>query len=94
MDLKIIFTTFAAVFLAELGDKTQLATFCMAGNCSRASVFIGAASALIVTTLIAVVLGGLLQEQDHIKPIWVKRIAAAVFIVIGLVMLFSKEGVC
>ncbi|HUW31223.1 MAG TPA: TMEM165/GDT1 family protein [Planctomycetota bacterium] len=92
MDLKIILTTFAAVFLAELGDKTQLATFCLAGNCSRASVFIGAASALVLTSLIAVLLGGLLQQQSFIKPIWIRRIAAAVFIIIGIVMLFGKEG--
>ena len=43
LDYQILMTTFGMVFLAELGDKTQLATFCLAADCDpKLSVFIGA----------------------------------------------------
>ena len=58
MDWRLVVTTFTTVFLAELGDKTQLMTLTLAGsNAAKRSVFLGAASALIATTAIAV-LGG------------------------------------
>jgi Ca2+/H+ antiporter, TMEM165/GDT1 family len=47
------------VFPAELGDKTQLAAFCLSANCdSKLSVFLGSGSALVVTSLLAVMLEG------------------------------------
>ena len=58
IDYQILTTTFGMVFLAELGDKTQLATFCLAADCDpKLSVFIGAGAALLLSTLIAVVFG-------------------------------------
>jgi hypothetical protein len=54
MDFKILLTTFGLIFLAELGDKTQLATFCFSADCnSRLSVFLGSAGALVLSSLIA-----------------------------------------
>ena len=88
MDWKIIIATFSGIFLAELGDKTQLATFCAAANYPKLSVFIGAASALVATSLIAVLLGGWLQKR--INPIWIRRIAAVAFIAIGILMLLTR----
>ncbi len=79
---KIVFTTFAAVFVAELGDKTQLATLGLASQeKSRLPVFIGSASALIATSAIAVLAGGLLAKW--IPPVWIQRAAGVLFVVIG-----------
>ena len=58
MDFKILMTTFGLVFLAELGDKTQLATLLLSsGSDSKLSVFIGSAGALILCSLLAVLAG-------------------------------------
>ena len=63
MDLKTMLSTFAAVFIAELGDKTQLATLSMSsGAASKWSVFAGSALALCATSAIAVLAGGLVSR--------------------------------
>jgi putative Ca2+/H+ antiporter (TMEM165/GDT1 family) len=89
MDLKLMATTFAAVFLAELGDKTQLATLSFAaGGQSRLSVFLGSALALVCTSAIAVLFGeGLVRV---IPPHWLKRAAGALFLVMGVWALVSS----
>lgn len=88
MDINAFFATFWLVFLAELGDKTQLATFCLAAeNRSRFSVFLGAAAALVLTSFLAVVLGcglGKMVPEHHIRVG-----AGGLFVVLGLWMLFS-----
>ncbi len=55
MDWKILSTVFAAVFIAELGDKTQLATMLFAADkeVSKWTVFLGASLALVVASAIA-----------------------------------------
>ena len=59
MDLKILATVFIAVFIAELGDKTQLATLLFAADkdVSKWTVFLGASSALVVAAGIGVLAG-------------------------------------
>jgi len=91
MDWKLAATTFGAVFLAELGDKTQLATlaFATSGH-SRWAVFIGAACALIATSAIAVLAGEAVTRA--IPPLLLKRVAGVGFLVIGLWVLWSSRS--
>lgn len=90
MDLKLFLSTFGLVFLAELGDKTQLATLSLAASGrSRLTVFLGAAAALIVTSAIAAVFGELLARW--IPASWVHRIAGVGFLVMGALLLLGRE---
>ena len=85
MDLKLMLVTFGAIFLAELGDKTQLATLSFAAaNRSFWSVFLGSALALIATSLIATLVGSALARFAPER--WVKLGAGVLFIGIGLVL--------
>jgi putative Ca2+/H+ antiporter (TMEM165/GDT1 family) len=89
MDLKLLLTTFGLVFLAELGDKTQLATFCFSADCtSRTSVFLGAAGALVLSSLIAVVFGTAVSR--FIPPNYIKIGAGLFFVIVGIWMLYSS----
>ena len=91
MDFKVFITTFSMIFLAELGDKTQLATFCFAADCdSKLSVFLGSAGALILTSLIAVLLGSVLNK--FIPENFIKIGAGAAFIVLGVFMIIFPGG--
>jgi putative Ca2+/H+ antiporter (TMEM165/GDT1 family) len=84
MDLKVLATVFAAVFIAELGDKTQLATMLFAadGKVSRLTVFIGASLALVVASGIGVLAGGFISQ--HVSEKHLNYIAGAGFIAIGI----------
>ncbi len=92
MDFKLLASAFLSVFVAEIGDKTQLATLSLAaGGKSKMAVFIGAALALCATSAIAVLAGGVVSR--YVSPIWLRRIAGGVFIALGLLFLFTREGV-
>ncbi|MBM3240010.1 TMEM165/GDT1 family protein [Candidatus Poribacteria bacterium] len=89
MDWKIIMTTFWAIFIAELGDKTQLAAITMTSKTRLpVSVFLGAVLALATVTLIGVVFGDALIRivPENI----IKKAAAVVFIVIGILIFWGK----
>jgi putative Ca2+/H+ antiporter (TMEM165/GDT1 family) len=89
MDWKLLVSTFASIFVAEMGDKTQIATFSLsAGGSSRLAVFLGSAIALVATSAIAVLAGDLVGRL--ISPIWLQRVAGAIFIVLGVLFLASK----
>ena len=91
MDWKLVGTTFAAVFVAELGDKTQLATLSFAGSGnSRASVFLGSALALVLSSAIAVAAGEGLARV--ISPLLLQRLAGTLFLIIGCWVLWSTRG--
>ena len=83
MELKVFFTVFAAVFIAELGDKTQLATMLFAADreVNKWTVFWGASSALIVATVIGIIAGTVLSE--FINERYLNYIAGVGFILIG-----------
>ena len=89
MDWRVIVTTFGAIFLAEMGDKTQLAAMTMAAETKKPfAVFLGAAVALACVSALGVAVGGAL---GHYLPIvWIKRVAAVAFIAIGVLILFGK----
>jgi len=90
VDYKLLLTTFGMIFLAELGDKTQLATFCLAADCnSRLSVFLGSAGALLLSSLIAVLFGTAISR--FIPPVYIKTGAGIFFIVVGIWTLFSAN---
>ena len=91
MDWKLFGTTFIAIFLAEMGDKTQLAVLsAAAGSSSRWVVFGGATLALVATTAIGVAVGEGLTRV--VSPIWIKRAAGALFIILGVLYLWSARG--
>lgn len=82
-------TTFLAVFLAELGDKTQLATFSFAANSqyNKWVVLLGSCSALIVISSLAVLTGSLVGGLVH--PRMMRLGSGLLFIAIGLWTLFK-----
>ena len=89
MEWKIFWTAFATLFLAEIGDKTQLAVISLTSKTSAAvSVFTGAALALILVTALGVLFGSALTQL--VPAEWLQRIAAVAFIAIGVLMLWGK----
>ena len=84
MDPKVLLTVFATVFVAELGDKTQLATMLYAADreVSKLTVFLGASLALVLASGIGVLAGSMLSEYISEKVL--HYIAGAGFIVIGV----------
>ena len=91
MDLRLIATTFTTLFLAELGDKTQLAVLSLTASSKQPlAVFIGAACALLAVTAIGVLVG---EGLSRIVPAWLlQKLAATAFVIIGVVMFFQKSG--
>lgn len=86
MDLEGLLATFWTVFLAELGDETQLAVFTLgAAGKRRVSVFIGACAALVLSTLIAVALAEVVSTR--VNPRLTQGLAGALLIVMGGVYL-------
>ncbi len=86
-NLRLFISTFALIFLAELGDKTQLAAMARAaaGAHAKWTVFLGASSALVASTLIAVLFGSALTRV--IPESYIKGAAGVLFIVFGVLIL-------
>jgi putative Ca2+/H+ antiporter (TMEM165/GDT1 family) len=89
MDLKIFVTIFGAVFIAELGDKTQLATMLFAADkdVSKWTVFLAASAALVVASAIGVLAGSLLSA--YISEKILAYIAGSGFMLIGAYTLYQ-----
>jgi Ca2+/H+ antiporter, TMEM165/GDT1 family len=89
MDWRVLLTTFGVIFLAEMGDKTQLAAMTMAAQSKRPwAVFIGSALALVSVSAIGVLVGNVVG--DYVPLVWIKRVAALSFILIGALILLGK----
>jgi putative Ca2+/H+ antiporter (TMEM165/GDT1 family) len=84
MDLKILATVFTSVFIAELGDKTQLATMLFAADkdTSKMTVFVGAALALVLASAIGVAAGSIVSQYVSEKTL--QYVAGIGFIGIGV----------
>lgn len=89
MDWKVFITIFISVFIAELGDKTQLATMLFAADkeVSKYTVFLAASAALIVASAIGVLAGSVMS--DYINEKYLHYIAGAGFIAIGAFTLYK-----
>ena len=83
MDIKLLATVFGTIFLAELGDKTQLATLLFAARegSGLITIFVAASSALIATTAIGVLAGAVIS--NYVDPRYLSYAAGAAFILVG-----------
>lgn len=87
---KSVLTAFLLVFIAELGDKTQLSTMILASKSSDSLwyVFIGSACALVVSSLLGVLFGSLLNK--YIPEIYIQIGSGISFLIIGFLLLSGK----
>jgi putative Ca2+/H+ antiporter (TMEM165/GDT1 family) len=91
MDLRLFATVFFTVFVAELGDKTQLATVLYASDAShpKFTVFAASAAALILSSALGVLAGSLVAE--HVNPRVVRWVAGLGFVAVGVWVLLARE---
>jgi len=91
MLLTLLFTTFIAVFLAEMGDKTQLTTITLSSSTNKPlAVFIGSSIALILATLLGALAGG--SIANLIPSFLLKLLSGIVFLVIGINLLAQSKN--
>jgi len=92
MDLKLFLTVFGTVFVAELGDKTQLATLLYASDSSHSklTVFAASAAALVVSSALGVLAGSLVSS--FVSPGLLRWVAGLGFIAVGAWILIGGEA--
>ena len=93
MIISLLLSTFITIFIAELGDKTQLATLTMSGTSQKPlAVFLGSSTALVFACLIGALAGG--SISNFVPEIILKSIASLTFFIIGMRLFlnsFSKD---
>jgi len=91
MDLRLFATVFATIFVAELGDKTQLATLLYASDAahSKPTIFAASAAALVLTSALSVLAGSIVAA--YVSPRIVRWVAGSGFIAVGLWVLLGRE---
>ena len=90
MILTLLFTTFVTVFLAEMGDKTQLTTITLSSTTNKPlAVFIGSSTALILATLLGALAGG--SIANLIPAFLLKLLSGIVFLFIGINLLAKNK---
>ena len=88
MDWKIFFATFAAVFVAELADKTQFVGIGMASKTGKpASVWLGSVAAYAVVTVLSVTIGAVLGS--YLKPEMIRYMASFLFALMAVLIFFQ-----
>ena len=91
MILTLLFTTFVTVFLAEMGDKTQLTTITLSSTTNKPlAVFIGSSTALILATLLGALAGG--SIANLIPAFLLKLLSGIVFLFIGINLLSQNKN--
>jgi putative Ca2+/H+ antiporter (TMEM165/GDT1 family) len=92
MDFKLLATVFGTVFVAELGDKTQLATLLYAADAHspKLTVFVGSAAALVLTSAIGVAAGSFVSQL--VSPQTLSWLAGLGFIAIGIWTMLRHSG--
>ena len=89
MVINLLFSTFITIFIAELGDKTQLATLTLSGTSKRPlAVFLGSSSALILASLLGALAGG--SISTFIPEIILKSIASVTFLIFGVRLIIDS----
>ena len=89
MILSLLLSTFITVFIAELGDKTQLATLTISGTSNKPlAVFLGSSSALVFASLLGALTGG--SISTFVPEVVLKSIASITFLIIGLRLLINS----
>ncbi len=90
MILTLLFTTFVTVFLAEMGDKTQLTTITLSSTTNKPlAVFIGSSLALILATLLGALAGG--SIANLIPAFLLRVLSGIVFLIIGINLLLQRK---
>tara|TARA_B100001250_G_scaffold287895_1_gene249671 strand:- start:1017 stop:1310 length:294 start_codon:yes stop_codon:yes gene_type:complete len=90
MLVTLLFTTFITVFLAEMGDKTQLTTITLSSSTNKPlAVFIGSSIALILATLLGALAGG--SIANLIPAFLLKLLSGIVFLIIGIILLAQSK---
>tara|TARA_B100000945_G_scaffold294117_1_gene270587 strand:- start:890 stop:1189 length:300 start_codon:yes stop_codon:yes gene_type:complete len=89
MILNLLFSTFLAIFIAELGDKTQFATLTISGTSKKpVAVFLGSSSALVFASLLGALAGG--SISTFVPEVILKSIASITFLIIGIRLLVNS----
>ena len=92
MNTTIFITTFGVIFLAELGDKTQLTAMALALRFPWQRIFVGIAAAFALLNLGAVLVGHLLHSAFSGHLIWIKLISAGLFLFFGVTTLMHSNA--
>ena len=89
MILSLLLSTFLTIFVAELGDKTQLATLTMSGTSTKPlAVFLGSSTALVLASLIGALAGG--SISNFVPEIILKSLASITFFIFGIRLLINS----
>jgi len=91
VDIRLFATVFSTIFIAELGDKTQLATILYASDAShpKLTIFMASAAALVLTSALGVLAGSLVSQ--YLNPRAIRWIAGLGFIAVGTWVILARD---